>query len=292
MRSIKPEMFRSFTVSGWPVPVRWTFAGLLTYLDDEGRGADDARLIKAEVYPLDDDMTARKVEQHLSTVAGGGPLCRYEVGGRRYLHITSWAEHQRINRPTKSRNPPCPLHEPSLNGSPPPHGKSSEPARSTPDTNTEPSRPRAQAGAPAEHGAREQGSKGARDPAAPDAHARARDGGERTAAQRLAAWYSAGVRLANTGQALRTIADALAEGVSLDLVAGGVDRLIAEQRSCTRGTLRIAILAADPNWGPPGSAGQPHRPGNPYLDDLRAKAVSGSVPSLWVVPEPPALEAK
>lgn len=165
MRSIKPEMFRSLTVSGWPVPVRWTFAGLLTYLDDEGRGADDARLIKAEIYPLDDDMTARKVEQHLSTVVASGPLCRYEIGGRRYLHITSWSEHQRINRATKSKHPHCPLHEPSLNGSPPPHGGRSEDSPSTHDRGSEGSHPRAQAGAPAEHGAREQGSKGARESA-------------------------------------------------------------------------------------------------------------------------------
>lgn len=167
MRSIKPEMFRSFTVSGWPVAVRWTFAGLLTYCDDAGRGADDPRLIKAEVYPIDDEVTARRVDQHLGAIEKTGPLCRYQVDGRRYLHITSWAEHQRINRPTQSRIPPCPLHEPSLNGSPPPHGGLHEDSVSPHDNphggRSEGSRPRARARVPAEHGAREQGSKGTRE---------------------------------------------------------------------------------------------------------------------------------
>lgn len=113
IRTIKPEMRRSQLVSSWPYPVRWTFVGLPGYLDDEGRGLDDTRLIKAELYPLDDDMTARKVDAHLGVIAGQGPLCRYEVDGRRYLHITSWAEHQRVNRPTPSRIPPCPVHETS-----------------------------------------------------------------------------------------------------------------------------------------------------------------------------------
>ncbi|MET4222813.1 hypothetical protein [Oerskovia enterophila] len=116
IRTIKPSMFSSLTVSAWPVPVRWTFAGLFTYLDDKGRGLDETRLIKAELYPLDDAMTAKKVEQHLAAIAGSGPLCRYELAGQRYIHVTSWREHQRINRPTPSRIPPCPIHEPDAQG--------------------------------------------------------------------------------------------------------------------------------------------------------------------------------
>lgn len=145
IRSIKPEIRRSRTVCSWPYPVRWTFAGLPGYLDDEGRGLDDVRLIKAELYPLDDDMTVRKLEQHLIAIGTNGPLCRYEVDGEKYMHVTSWAEHQRVNRPTPSRIPPCPIHEKDVN----PHGGL-----------TEPSLPRAQARASAEQGregSREQG---------------------------------------------------------------------------------------------------------------------------------------
>jgi hypothetical protein len=152
MRSIKPEMFRSLTVSGWPVAVRWTFAGLLTYLDDSGRGIDDERLVKAEVYPVDDDTTARKVGQHLTTIAAHGPLCRYQVAGKKYLHVTSWREHQRINRPTSSRIPPCPTHESPVST----HVRLSEDSVSPHDTISEGSPPTC---APAEHGSRDQGSR-------------------------------------------------------------------------------------------------------------------------------------
>jgi hypothetical protein len=114
IRTIKPDIRKSRTVCSWPYVIRWTFAGLPGYLDDAGRGLDDVRLIKAELYPCDDDMTARKLEQHLLTIATNGPLCRYEVDGEKYLHIVSWTEHQRVNRPTPSRIPPCPKHEGSL----------------------------------------------------------------------------------------------------------------------------------------------------------------------------------
>lgn len=156
MRSVKPEMWTSLTVCTWPIPVRWTFAGLLTYLDDAGRGRDEPRLIKADLYPLDDEVTARRVDQHLTTITATGPLCRYEVAGRRYLHVTSWQEHQRINRPTASRLPPCPIHEASA----PPHDPLTEPAVSPHGPNRDGSPPHARAGAPAEHGTgnREQGA--------------------------------------------------------------------------------------------------------------------------------------
>lgn len=111
IRTIKPSIFSSETVCSWPIPVRWTFAGLFTYMDDAGRGRDEPRLIKAELYPLDDAMTIRKVEQHLAMIAANGPLCRYLFDGSHFLHIVSWREHQVVNRPTPSRIPPCPIHE-------------------------------------------------------------------------------------------------------------------------------------------------------------------------------------
>jgi hypothetical protein len=163
MRVIKPDMFRGFTVSGWPIPVRWTFAGLLTYLDDEGRGRDDARLIKAEIYPLDDDITSRKVEQHLALISRSGPLCRYEAGGHQYLHLTEWTGSeewsQRVNRPSPSRIPHCPIHEGASDvpGDVPEdsqgaQGVLTEPAVSTQGVGSEPSLPRAQARASADQG--------------------------------------------------------------------------------------------------------------------------------------------
>lgn len=110
IRTIKPSVFSSLTVSSWPIEVRWTFAGLWTYLDDAGRGIDEARLVKAELYPLDDKMTPAKVERHLQIIETSGPLCRYSHNGIRYMHVTSWAEHQRVSHPTASQIPPCPTH--------------------------------------------------------------------------------------------------------------------------------------------------------------------------------------
>jgi hypothetical protein len=116
---------------------------------------------------------------------------------------------------------------------------------------------------------------------------------QRTVAQQLAARYGTAVRLGDAGKALRTIAAAIDDDrISPELVANGVEVLIAEQRECTRGTLRVALLKAEGNWGPAAGAA---KPGNPYLDDLRAAAAAAGdsdAPLLWAVPDPPALEAR
>jgi hypothetical protein len=106
IRTIKPSFFRSLSMAAHPLSTRLTFIGLWTYVDDSGRGVDDARLVKAELWPLDDGMTARKVENELRRLADAGQIIRYEVEGRRYLAVTEWEQHQRINRPTPSVLPP------------------------------------------------------------------------------------------------------------------------------------------------------------------------------------------
>lgn len=111
MRMVKPDMRKSLTVSSWPIPVRWTFVGLLGYVDDHGRGLDELRLLKAELYPLDDEITTKKLDAHLALIVDRGPLCRYVIDGMAYLHITSWTEHQKVSHPTDSRIPPCPTHD-------------------------------------------------------------------------------------------------------------------------------------------------------------------------------------
>lgn len=116
IRTIKPQFFRSADVAELPSDAcRITWVGLWTYCDDAGRGLDDARLVKGEIWPLHDRMTAKSVESHLVALASApDPLiCRYEIAGRRYLHVVNWKRHQKINRPQPSQLPACPHHDPS-----------------------------------------------------------------------------------------------------------------------------------------------------------------------------------
>jgi hypothetical protein len=122
IRNIKPELCSNRELSKVPAPARWTFLGLLTLIDDEGRCEDEARLIKAHTYPYD-DITAADVEEHLAALAGAGIICRYTAGDAGYLHVLRFRDDrveahqrsawgQRPNRPHQSRHPACQIqHE-------------------------------------------------------------------------------------------------------------------------------------------------------------------------------------
>lgn len=142
IRSVKPELRRDLTVAEWPREVRYAWVLLWGYLDDEGRGLDDLRLLTADLFPLDRDVTERKLDNWLNRMTadsphGAAPLCRYEVAGRRYLHAPKWTRAQRVSHPQKSTITPCPVHESGAAES----GSSPDPIPSHPGTDPEPFRP-------------------------------------------------------------------------------------------------------------------------------------------------------
>jgi hypothetical protein len=104
IRTIKPEFFTSLTIADLPLTARLTFIGLWTHADDAGRCVDDPRLIKAAVWPLD-DRTASDIELDLKLLSESSLITRYVLNQKRYLAVTGWKEHQRINRPTDSKLP-------------------------------------------------------------------------------------------------------------------------------------------------------------------------------------------
>jgi len=118
IRTIKPSMFTSRTVSTYSDAEFRLFAGLICYCDDAGRGEDDPDLIKSVVAPRIARFSPRAIEKHMERLAdktrdpsGEPPICRYTVDDLRLFHFINW-QHQRINRPTPSVLPPCPHHEP------------------------------------------------------------------------------------------------------------------------------------------------------------------------------------
>lgn len=107
IRSIKPGYFTSLDTAGsLSRDARLHFAGLWTYADDDGRGVDDPRLIKAAVWPLDEDIDSERVEELQDELARAGRIVRYEANGRRYFQVDNWHQHQKPNRPQESSIPP------------------------------------------------------------------------------------------------------------------------------------------------------------------------------------------
>ncbi|NYD44017.1 hypothetical protein, partial [Nocardioides panaciterrulae] len=115
------EAPKSLTLASWPREVRLAWHYLSMYLDDSGRGVDDPRLVLAECFPLDRDVTEKKMTGWLDLMGVPGPSSSPTTTPRcaatsSPASVTctrpSSEPTQKINRPTKSKLPPCPIHEP------------------------------------------------------------------------------------------------------------------------------------------------------------------------------------
>lgn len=105
IRTIKPEFWKSEAIAALDMFTRLTFIGLWTYVDDNGVGVDNYKLVAAELYGLEEDPreTRARVSRALASLHAAGRILRYTVAGKRYLSIVNWNEHQRIDRPGKPR---------------------------------------------------------------------------------------------------------------------------------------------------------------------------------------------
>lgn len=113
IRTVKPEFFTSLDIAGLSIAARLLFIGLFTHADDDGRGLYEPRLIKAAVFPLDDDLTAQAVDNLLGELVDRGLLLKYAPGdGTLLFQIATFAKHQRIDKKKPSRYPSPPDHRP------------------------------------------------------------------------------------------------------------------------------------------------------------------------------------
>lgn len=109
IRSVKPELRTSEKVSSWPIPLRYFWILLWGYCDDYGVGRDNARLIVADAFPLDDDVDVAIVGGWMDELEASKVISRYEVDGTRYFCVVNWAEHQKISHPSKRVLPAPPI---------------------------------------------------------------------------------------------------------------------------------------------------------------------------------------
>ncbi|WP_202495599.1 hypothetical protein [Streptomyces sp. SID4982] len=236
IRTIKPEFFTSLTIADLPLTARLTFIGLWTHADDAGRCIDDPRLIKAALWPLD-DRTASDIETDLKLLSESSLITRYVLNQKRYLAVTGWDEHQRINRPTASKLPAPDEGEPLP---PDPVTRENSDSLSTHTQLTE--------GSPQERKGREGNREGKGTPLPPASHqppVSPPEGPSETtrSAQMTEDWWQQyGRRTAQTKRTVRqAIAEALANGIESVELRAALDRLGETSKPVTGGTLQFAL---------------------------------------------------
>ncbi len=106
IRSITPESCLSETLAEMSDRACLLFAYLPCFCDDEGRMQYSPRLVKAQVFPLRDQITPEDCGALVDELAARGLVIVYEAGGKRILQITNFLEHQHPQKPKPSEFPP------------------------------------------------------------------------------------------------------------------------------------------------------------------------------------------
>lgn len=104
IRTIKPEFWMSESVGRLSREARLLFIGLWSSCDDYGRTRAASRFLASLLYAYDEDVPGR-IDGWLAELERAGMVRVYEHEGCRYLDIPKWFEHQKIDRPTKSKLP-------------------------------------------------------------------------------------------------------------------------------------------------------------------------------------------
>lgn len=95
-RVIRESICDSETINQLTPIEEVTFYRLLVTADDYG--CFDAResVVKSRLFPLKDNMKAQDVKKLLTRLAEVGLISLYTVGGKPYLCVNKWTEHQRL----------------------------------------------------------------------------------------------------------------------------------------------------------------------------------------------------
>lgn len=83
-----------------------TWAYLVTYVDDYGRGSADPEILKGFVFPRRKEVREQDIQKALAALERTGSILLYEVAGEPYFCFPNWSEHQRIQ--TKKSKYPAP----------------------------------------------------------------------------------------------------------------------------------------------------------------------------------------
>lgn len=105
IRSIKPEFPQSESMGRVSRDARLLFIELWTLADDEGRLRGNSRMLASLLFPYDND-APELIDDWIAELQEEGCIACYAIGKDHYLQICNWLNHQKIDKPSKSKIPP------------------------------------------------------------------------------------------------------------------------------------------------------------------------------------------
>lgn len=104
IRTIKPELPQSESMGKVSRDARLLFILTWTLADDEGRLRGSSRMLASLLFPYDDD-APMLIDGWLSELTNQDCIQVYCIEGSTYIQIAKWLNHQKIDKPSKSKIP-------------------------------------------------------------------------------------------------------------------------------------------------------------------------------------------
>ena len=99
IRTIRPEFYKSDSISQISWDARLVFMCLWSYVTDNGVGRDNVRLIRGECFPMEDDSVLPRIESALKELEQVGCIIRYQWEGKKLLCVPNFRKYQHITKP-------------------------------------------------------------------------------------------------------------------------------------------------------------------------------------------------
>jgi hypothetical protein len=107
IRTIKPEFFGDEKLASISRNARLTFIGVLIMSDDYGVVKGHSSWLKNNIYPYD-DIKLSEFESWLSEIAAVNAIIPFLHSGEQFYFIRNFSVHQKVDNPSKWRNPVVP----------------------------------------------------------------------------------------------------------------------------------------------------------------------------------------
>lgn len=113
MRHIASEMFADEYFGSLPMTLRVLWIGIIAVVaDDQGRFVDNAALIRSLIFPYDQKITMKDVDQALAQFHKAHKIERYTFGvngsGKKLIQIVNWWKYQRSTQWAQESIHPAP----------------------------------------------------------------------------------------------------------------------------------------------------------------------------------------
>lgn len=105
-RIIKPEFWLDDEIAknmdAWG---RLFYIGLWNHVEDSGIIPWNSARLKVMIFPWDDDITEAHLDYYINQLIQLGKIIPYEANGKAYLWLKRFLDHQKIDKPSRSKYP-------------------------------------------------------------------------------------------------------------------------------------------------------------------------------------------